>query len=70
MGLGPGRVPHKPIPKVREEDCVGCNLCSLVCPVDECITMVEIKNGEAPMSWSNYQEKLASGEMKAIPPHP
>src|SRR6267154_73240 len=53
VGLGPGRVPHKPVPKVREEDCVGCNLCSLVCPVDECITMTEIKNGEAPMTGSN-----------------
>src|SRR5882757_9020477 len=64
VGLGPGRVPHKPVPKVREEDCVGCNLCSLVCPVDDCITMTEIKNGEAPMTWSNYQDKLAKGEMK------
>jgi len=70
VGLGPGRVPHKPVPKVREEDCVGCNLCSLVCPVDECITMVEIPNDRAPMTWSNYQDRLAKGEMKAIPPHP
>jgi dihydropyrimidine dehydrogenase (NAD+) subunit PreA len=70
VGLGPGRVPHKPVPKVREEDCVGCNLCSLVCPVDECITMTEIPNGQTPMSWSNYQDKLAAGEMKVIPPHP
>ncbi len=29
VGLGPGRVPHKPVPKVRE-DCVGDNLCALV----------------------------------------
>src|SRR5207245_4856967 len=29
-------------PVVREEDCVGCDLCSRVCPVDGCITMVEI----------------------------
>ena len=69
-GLGPGRVPGKPIPKVREEDCVGCNLCSLVCPVDECITMVSITNGEKKMSWTDYQEKVARGEMLPIPPHP
>ena len=28
--------------KVREEDCVGCNLCSIVCPVDGAIDMVEV----------------------------
>jgi dihydropyrimidine dehydrogenase (NAD+) subunit PreA len=70
VGLGPGRVPHKPVPKVREEDCVGCNLCSLVCPVDECITMTEIPNDKPQMSWSNYQAKVAKGEMLPIPPHP
>ena len=69
-GLGPGRVPGKPIPKVREADCVGCNLCSLVCPVDDCITMVSLDNGKARMSWSDYQERLARGEMKPIPAHP
>ena len=69
-GLGPGRVPGKPIPKVREADCVGCNLCSLVCPVDDCITMVSLDNGKARMSWSDYQEGLARGEMKPIPAHP
>ena len=30
--------------KVREEDCVGCNLCSIVCPVDGAISMEEIEN--------------------------
>ncbi len=69
VGIGPGRVPHKPIPKVREDDCVGCNLCSLVCPVDSCITMVEVESGADPMSWSDYQRKLAAGEIAAIPPH-
>ncbi len=69
-GLGPGRVPGKPVPQVREEDCVGCNLCSLVCPVDGCITMTSLDTGKARMSWSDYQEKLARGEMKPIPAHP
>jgi dihydropyrimidine dehydrogenase (NAD+) subunit PreA len=69
-GLGPGRVPGKPVPEIKEHECVGCNLCSLVCPVDECITMVSVGNGKAAMSWSQYQEKVASGEMKPIPPHP
>jgi dihydropyrimidine dehydrogenase (NAD+) subunit PreA len=69
-GLGPGRVPGKPIPEIKEHECVGCNLCSLVCPVDECITMVSVDTNRAKMSWSDYQAKLSSGEMKAIPPHP
>jgi dihydropyrimidine dehydrogenase (NAD+) subunit PreA len=36
---------------VREEDCVGCNLCSMVCPVDDCITMVEVETGRPPQTW-------------------
>jgi dihydropyrimidine dehydrogenase (NAD+) subunit PreA len=39
---------------VVEEDCVGCNLCSLVCPVDGCIEMVEVKTGNAPLTWDQY----------------
>jgi len=69
-GLGPGRVPGKPIPQVREADCVGCNLCSLVCPVDDCLTMFSVTNGDGKLTWSEYQEKLARGEVKAMPPHP
>jgi dihydropyrimidine dehydrogenase (NAD+) subunit PreA len=68
-GLGPGRVPGKPIPQVREADCVGCNLCALVCPVDHCITMVSIDRGLERMSWRDYQEKVARGEMRPIPAH-
>ena len=60
----------KPIPEIKEHECVGCNLCSLVCPVDECITMVSVDTKRPKMSWSDYQAKLSSGEMKAIPPHP
>jgi dihydropyrimidine dehydrogenase (NAD+) subunit PreA len=55
---------------VREDDCVGCNLCSIVCPVDSCITMTSIEQGKSKMSWSDYQEKVARGEMTPIPPHP
>jgi dihydropyrimidine dehydrogenase (NAD+) subunit PreA len=69
-GLGPGRIPGKPIPQVREVDCVGCNLCSLVCPVDACITMVSLPNGKPHLSWNEYQEKVASGQMQPLPAHP
>ncbi len=35
-----GKVPDW-VPFVDESECVGCNLCHLVCPVPGCITMVE-----------------------------
>ena len=63
-------MPGKPIPKINEDACVGCNLCSLVCPVDDCITMVEVDTGKEPMSWQSYQEKLARGEVDPLPAHP
>ena len=31
---------------VKEEECVGCNLCVSVCPVNECITLRDLKPGE------------------------
>ena len=32
--------------EVRDEDCVGCNLCVTVCPVPECITLRTLAPGE------------------------
>jgi dihydropyrimidine dehydrogenase (NAD+) subunit PreA len=32
--------------EVREDECVGCNLCALVCPVPECITLRTVAPGE------------------------
>jgi dihydropyrimidine dehydrogenase (NAD+) subunit PreA len=52
------RTPLERIPRVDEHHCVGCNLCSLVCPVPECITMVEVDNGLAPITWA---ERVAAG---------
>jgi len=48
---GPFATPLARIPRVDETECVGCNLCSLVCPVEDCITMVEIDTGLAPETW-------------------
>ncbi len=31
--------------EVMEEECVGCNLCAVVCPVDNCITMEPLQAG-------------------------
>jgi dihydropyrimidine dehydrogenase (NAD+) subunit PreA len=47
----PYRAPLARIPRVDETECVGCNLCSLVCPVEDCISMVEVDTGLAPQSW-------------------
>jgi dihydropyrimidine dehydrogenase (NAD+) subunit PreA len=48
---GPYRTPLARIPRVDEEECVGCNLCSLVCPVPDCITMERVENGLPQQSW-------------------
>jgi dihydropyrimidine dehydrogenase (NAD+) subunit PreA len=32
--------------EVKEEECVGCNLCVVVCPVPECITLRQLAPGE------------------------
>ena len=32
--------------EVKDEECVGCNLCVTVCPVDECITLRTLAPGE------------------------
>jgi dihydropyrimidine dehydrogenase (NAD+) subunit PreA len=46
-----GGTPAKRIPKVDEEECVGCNLCWLVCPVEKCITMEQVDTGRPRESW-------------------
>ena len=46
-----------------EEECVGCNLCSLVCPVESCITMVEVQTGKPKESW----EQRTAGRTYARP---
>jgi dihydropyrimidine dehydrogenase (NAD+) subunit PreA len=40
---------------------VGCNLCSLVCPVENCITMVEVATGAKPETWA---ERTAAEDCK------
>ena len=45
------------IPRVDEVECVGCNLCWLVCPVENCITMEQVESGKPFQSW----------EMRAAP---
>jgi dihydropyrimidine dehydrogenase (NAD+) subunit PreA len=48
---GNGHTPPHRIPKVDEAECVGCNLCWLVCPVENCITMEQVETGLPVESW-------------------
>ncbi|MDJ0837194.1 MAG: NAD-dependent dihydropyrimidine dehydrogenase subunit PreA [Acidobacteriota bacterium] len=49
------RIADKPhVPWVDEAECIGCNLCALVCPVPDCITMREIPNEAGPESWNDH----------------
>ena len=50
-------VPYR-VPWVDETECVGCNLCALVCPVDGCIEMVERRRGADRDTWN---ERVATG---------
>ncbi|QJQ96193.1 MULTISPECIES: NAD-dependent dihydropyrimidine dehydrogenase subunit PreA [Halomonadaceae] len=37
--------------EVIDEECVGCNLCQITCPVQDCITMVPQHTGKPYLSW-------------------
>ena len=49
-------VNSRPSVQVREEDCVGCRLCYNVCPVTECIQMIEEPSGRPPITWGQLSE--------------
>jgi dihydropyrimidine dehydrogenase (NAD+) subunit PreA len=65
--LGVERSPHPhgldprsgQAPVILENQCVGCNLCSLVCPVPGCIEMQDRSPTKAVKSYRDY---LAAGE--------
>lgn len=42
---------------VRENDCVGCSLCSLVCPVESCISMVRVDDKSESETWNELIEE-------------
>jgi len=51
VAVDTARTPASRIPKVDEQECVGCNLCWLVCPVESCITMDRVDTGLAAETW-------------------
>jgi dihydropyrimidine dehydrogenase (NAD+) subunit PreA len=41
--------------EVIDEECVGCNLCVSVCPVDSCITMHQVSDDtDAALPWTDH----------------
>jgi dihydropyrimidine dehydrogenase (NAD+) subunit PreA len=50
------RTPPLRIPRVDEDECVGCNLCWLVCPVENCITMERVDSGLSARSWAEMTQ--------------
>ncbi|MFQ6677530.1 MAG: 4Fe-4S binding protein [Fidelibacterota bacterium] len=52
-----GTIPEH-VPYVDKDECVGCNLCGLICPVSGCITMEEIPHSKGKESWN---ERVVKG---------
>jgi dihydropyrimidine dehydrogenase (NAD+) subunit PreA len=46
--------------EVIDEECVGCNLCVSVCPVEDCITMIHIDSGIDPRTGSAIVDEKAN----------
>jgi dihydropyrimidine dehydrogenase (NAD+) subunit PreA len=61
----PTATPPERIPHVDEEECVGCNLCWLVCPVPGSITMEKVPLGKQFESW--HQRTQSVGHAVACP---
>jgi len=45
---------------VSDDECVGCNLCVLVCPVEDCITLVHKTQGVDPRTGLPYDRPAAN----------
>ncbi len=56
-----GAVAGDRVPWIDEPECVGCNLCALVCPVEGCITMVEQPH---PAGVDTWNDRIATGRDK------
>jgi dihydropyrimidine dehydrogenase (NAD+) subunit PreA len=75
IGLKKNSADRKPF--IIEENCVGCNLCSLVCPVEGCITMDRRDDGKQQLTWKErtlegnipktFNDELAGGLHHWVP---
>ena len=48
------------VPWIDEAECVGCNLCEIVCPVPDCITMTQIPSKTGSQTWSDRVKEGAT----------
>ncbi len=55
-----GAIAGDRVPWIDEPECVGCNLCQLVCPVPGCISMVEVPGGKS----ETWNDRVADGRHK------
>ncbi len=46
------------IATVDESECIGCDLCSIVCPVEGCITMQQAERHHEPLSWGELVNEI------------
>jgi dihydropyrimidine dehydrogenase (NAD+) subunit PreA len=46
--------------EIIEEECVGCNLCAHVCPVDNCITMISVPTEKPYRTWKDHENNPSS----------
>ncbi len=46
--------------EIIDAECVGCNLCAHVCPVDACITMVPVATGLPHLTWKEHPNNPSS----------
>ena len=42
--------------EVVYEACIGCSICEEVCPVPDCISMVQVENGFEAATWNEHVE--------------
>ena len=47
--------------EVVDSECVGCNLCMHVCPVEQCITMERVDSGDYA-NWTTHPNNPASAD--------
>jgi dihydropyrimidine dehydrogenase (NAD+) subunit PreA len=56
IDLLPQGIDLLPQPTVREADCVGCRLCYNICPVQDCIQMIELPPEREPITWGELSK--------------